>query len=233
MDYRFNGGGFVVKYIIMADGKSDRWQNYNSTPKHLIEINGEPILKRTVRLLKENGIENIIITSHDKRYNFAKRYEPQNNEYEIDRFYSCLPIWESEMVFLYGDVFYSEECIRKIINDTSKETTYFGRLTLGKKKYPEIFAIKVMNNKQFEEICKTIRESIIDGSLERGIGWETYKLYCGKDLYMSNDDLTRWVTETEQPNFININDETDDFDYPEDLDRWLEINETKYNNTLL
>ena len=29
-----------MKYIIMADGKGTRWQNYNDIPKHLIEIGG-------------------------------------------------------------------------------------------------------------------------------------------------------------------------------------------------
>ena len=51
-----------MKYIIMADVDGKRWNNYIGIPKHLIEINGEPILARTVRLLKENGIDDIVIT---------------------------------------------------------------------------------------------------------------------------------------------------------------------------
>ena len=34
----------------MADGEGKRWGNYLGIPKHLIEIDGEPIIKRTVRL---------------------------------------------------------------------------------------------------------------------------------------------------------------------------------------
>ena len=44
-----------MKYIIMADGKGTRWQNYNDIPKHFIEINGEKIIERTVRLLRDNS----------------------------------------------------------------------------------------------------------------------------------------------------------------------------------
>ena len=29
-----------MKYIIMADGKGTRWNNYHNIPKHLIEIGG-------------------------------------------------------------------------------------------------------------------------------------------------------------------------------------------------
>ena len=57
-----------MKYIIMAAGKGTRWNNYLGIPKHLIEINGETLLARTTRLLKENGIKNYIITSSDERY---------------------------------------------------------------------------------------------------------------------------------------------------------------------
>ena len=59
-------------------------------PKHLALVDGEPVLGRTVRLLGEvaPGSE-VIITSHDERYEFegAVRHEPENNVYEIDRFF--------------------------------------------------------------------------------------------------------------------------------------------------
>lgn len=42
-----------MKYIIMADGKGTRWGNYQDIPKHLIQIGGETLLGRTVRLLNE------------------------------------------------------------------------------------------------------------------------------------------------------------------------------------
>lgn len=42
-----------MKYIIMADGKGTRWNNFNNIPKHFIEIDGEKIIFRTVRLLNE------------------------------------------------------------------------------------------------------------------------------------------------------------------------------------
>ena len=91
-----------MKYIIMADGKGTRWQNYNDIPKHFIEINGETLLARTVRLLRQGdpGCE-VIITSHDPRYEVegARRYEPKNNHLEIDRFTEELI--EDNVCFLY------------------------------------------------------------------------------------------------------------------------------------
>ena len=78
-----------MKYIIMADGEGKRWKNYNGLPKHLIPVDGEPIIKRTIdqiRSIDDRG--DIIITSHNESYEFegAKRYEPESNHLEIDRF---------------------------------------------------------------------------------------------------------------------------------------------------
>jgi len=52
-----------MKYIIMADGKGTRWNNFNNIPKHFIEINGEKIIFRTVRLLNETGVEDSPISA--------------------------------------------------------------------------------------------------------------------------------------------------------------------------
>lgn len=77
-----------MNYIIMADGKGTRWNNYGDIPKHFIKVEGETLLARTVRLLHEYDPGcRVTITSHDPRYEVegAVRYEPKNNVLEIDR----------------------------------------------------------------------------------------------------------------------------------------------------
>ena len=89
-------------YIIMADGKGLRWNNYNDIPKHLITIDGESLLSRTVRLIKEREPEaEIVITSHNPQYEIdgARRYEPKNNVLEIDRF--TAELIDDNICFLY------------------------------------------------------------------------------------------------------------------------------------
>ena len=80
-----------MDYEIYNNGRQERkrWNYYNDIPKHLIEIDGETLLERTVRLLKKYHEEApVIITSHDKRYEVkgAIRHEPKSNVLEIDRF---------------------------------------------------------------------------------------------------------------------------------------------------
>ena len=72
-----------MKYVILSDGTSNSFK----TPRQLIEINGEPLICRTIRLLKENEIEDIIVTSHNKRFDNlgAIRYEPKFNDWDYDK----------------------------------------------------------------------------------------------------------------------------------------------------
>ena len=69
----------VMKYIILADSSVGF-----EMPRQLSVIKGEPLVQRTIRLLKQNGVKDILITSHDKRFDNlgATRYEPLNNDYD-------------------------------------------------------------------------------------------------------------------------------------------------------
>jgi len=42
----------VTRYVILADSNKP---DFKQTPRQLIEINGERLIERTIRLLKENG----------------------------------------------------------------------------------------------------------------------------------------------------------------------------------
>lgn len=207
-----------MRYIIMADGKGKRWGK--GTPKHLIEIKGETLLSRTVRLLKENNIVDIYITSHDPRYNIEEtiRYEPVNNVLEVDRFYSCREIWTDEVCFLYGDVYYTEEAMKTIVETETEDFEFFGRFGQRKefvKNNGEIFAIKVTNTKKFGNACLFVRVEEEKGNL-RGIGWDVYKTLLEipyKELYLKG-------------HFTQLNDKTEDFDTPEELEKWLNAKKT-------
>ncbi len=58
-----------MKVIIMCGGVYDNF----TTPKQLSVINGETLVERTIRLLKENGINDIYISSNDDRFS---KYAP-------------------------------------------------------------------------------------------------------------------------------------------------------------
>ena len=192
-----------MKYIIMADGKGTRWQNYNDIPKHFIEINGETLLGRTVRLLRQGdpGCEGII-TSHDPRYEVegARRYEPLNNHLEIDRFTEELI--EDNVCFLYGDTYYSEEAAAAIINTEAEDILFFGNQR-------SIVAVKVADGKLFKSHVDRVRQLFVEGKIEKCIGWQVYQSFMG--LPFDEKKI--------ESKYIVLEDGTEDYNSPEDFNR--------------
>ena len=192
-----------MKYIIMADGKGTRWNNYHNIPKHLIEIGGETLLARTVRLLRENDARaDIVITSHDPRYEGpgARRYEPQNNHLEIDRFTEELIA--DDVCFLYGDTFYSESVIQKIADTPAEKLLFFGNER-------SIVAIKVADGALFRQHVDRVRALFLAGKIEKCIGWQVYQSFEGLPF----------GEKTIAADYILIQDGTEDFNSPEDYNR--------------
>ena len=192
-----------MKYIIMADGEGTRWNNYHNIPKHLIEIDGETLLTRTVRLLRENDARaDIVITSHDPRYEVpgARRYEPQNNHLEIDRFTEELIA--DDVCFLYGDTFYSESVIQKIADTPAEKLLFFGNER-------SIVAIKVADGALFRQHVDRVRALFLAGKIEKCIGWQVYQSFEGLPF----------GEKTIAADYILIQDGTEDFNSPADYNR--------------
>ena len=188
-----------MKYVIMAAGKGTRWNNYLGVPKHLIEINGETLLARTTRLLKENGINDYIITSSDERYKQYGKIEPQrNNDCEVDRFQVMN---DKQICYLYGDVYYTEEAIKTIINTKADDILFFGS-------HVEIFAIKIINRDLFYEHKNKVKELYMSGKINRCIGWEVYRSL--HKIPFNEHKITN--------RYVYIEYGTDDIDYPEDYE---------------
>lgn len=188
-------------YIVMADGEGKRWNNYLGIPKHLIMINGETLLGRTTRLLQEHNID-YIITGSDERYKQYGEVIPQSHrDCEIDRFENTK---DKEICYLYGDVYYTDEALKTIINTPTDEILFFGS------DY-EIFAIKIKDKKLFIKHKNRVKKLYMRGKIDRCIGWEVYKS-------INNIPLNDYAI---TDRYYMINDDTDDIDYPEDYEKFI------------
>lgn len=191
-----------MKYVIMADGKGTRWNNYDNHSKHLCVINGETIIGRTVRLLKERDVQDIIITSHNPALEFegATRYEPLSNYEEIDRFtYEFL---NDEITFLYGDTYYSVDALNTIVDSTTDDILFFGTST-------SIVGIKIKNYQKFRKYIDYIKQNNIVGK-----GWTVYQLSNGLPLGSKEPSA----------NLVMVSEETIDIDSPEE---YIELKKIK------
>ena len=201
-----------MKYIIMCGGEYDEFE----TPKPLSVINGEMLVERTIRLLKENGIEDIAISSNNSIFDkYAPRIDHTNSYkvinkkiygYWLDAYY----LIDQPCVYLHGDVYYSENAIKQICNYKSDKNIFIGNEVAKNPEHknwgepfgwiinkPDIFRKGIELTKYLQDI----------GKCERGfaISWELYRVLNGLDInkqYILDDT------------YLSINDETIDIDTP-------------------
>lgn len=201
-----------MKYIIMCGGFYDTFE----TPKQLSIVNGETLVGRTIRLLKTNGITDIYISSNDTRFDkYAPRLEHNNSfsykdgivyGYWIDAYYPM----NDPCVYLHGDVYYSEDAIKKIINLNPSVNTFIGNEIARNpehKNWGEPFGWIVVDQEVFRKGIEDTKKLQDEGKLERGyaISWELYRVLNGLDPNKQyiNDDT-----------YLSISDETIDIDAP-------------------
>lgn len=206
-----------MKYIIMCGGTYDTFNQ----PKQLSIINGETLAGRTVRLLKENGIQEIYISSNDSRFDDLKvprlehtnSYRYENGKvkgYWLDAYY---PLNEP-CVYLHGDVYYSEDAIKKIVNCKPKVNTFIGNAVAKNKQHKnwgEPFGWIIVNQKEFREGIEETKKLQDEGKIKRGfaISWELYRLLNGLDIN---------IQDIKEETYLTINDETIDIDDPSEIE---------------
>lgn len=220
------------KIIIMAGGDGARWGNFLGVPKQLISVEGETLLMRAIRLCLKNGAkwDDIVVLaprelSKKDRWHFynaagmAPIVPAPLNSTGVDKFYNGLPLWDQEAIYLYGDVYFTEEAMATIYNTRPDPGSFlaFGRQHgNGRKEYGELFAYRSRNKPALTAALEHLRKINAIG------GWQLYRYRAGKDLHEHEVDQ----------HFVEINDMTDDFDSPEEYIAWIkEAQKTLWTNT--
>ena len=201
--------------IILCDSRN----KYFETPRQLIKINGEALVERTIRLLKENGVKDIIVTSHDERFDNlgATRYEPKNNDYNpfgkgywLNAF--PLELLTEPTIYLFGDVYYSEKAIKTILETPTDDVLFFCTYNNNDIKYikhhDEPLAYKVTDIELFKKHIDKVKEAKDKGLCCREpVTWELYRS-------IHNQELNVHIMTT---GYIAINDESCDIDAKNDI----------------
>lgn len=206
-----------MKYIIMAGGHYEKWP----VPKQMTEYKGEPIIGRTISLLREQGVEDIAISTdndifkqfgvpllkHDN--DFCVRGYNDSDGYWCDCFYPT----DEPTCYIMGDVIFSRAAIRKVVEYNGEGIMLFGSkppfARNYAKKWIEPFAFKVWDTDKLKRACIEVKRLDGEGKFNRvPIAWELWSVICGYDL-----------NKTDYKSYVAINDYTCDIDDPEDI--WL------------
>lgn len=195
-----------MRYIILCGSNHN---TINGTPRQLVEINGEILLERTIRLLRENGVDDIAITATDKRF---ERFGVPVIEYDSSgAWINCFYLTDEPVCYIFGDVFFSENAIKTIVETQTDKVEFFASSPPFSKFYPrqwaEPFAFKVTDTAYFKQCVETVKQYARDRLWRRdAIAWETWQV-------VKNTPINR----IDYGNYVAINDYTCDIDYESDI----------------
>lgn len=200
--------------IIMCGGYYENFKEH----KALTKINGERLVERTIRLLKENGIKDYYISSNDDRFkeygktlkhkNTYKQINGKEEGYWVDAYYPT----DKPCIYLHGDVYYSEDAIKKILNYNPIVNTMIGNqwaLNENHDKVGEPFGWIIVNQKKFRKAIEETKILQDEGKCDRmPVSWELYQVLNEHDVNGFDISIDT---------YLPIYDETVDIDYPEQI----------------
>lgn len=125
-------GGSVKRVVIMAQGRQERLSRLKH-PKHLLEVDGEAILARTIRLVRELRPEICPMVIGPQLFRSALTVEPYHlvtlrdpGFCILDGLAQVLPHYLEETVVLLGDVVYSRAFLADLISFGGVSLRFYG-----------------------------------------------------------------------------------------------------------
>ena len=210
-----------MKIFILADGNGKRWNNYLGVPKQLIKIDGETILHRICRLCHEQGInKNDLIIIGDFLDEYAINDRFPNCPLKRQLFLEIAKKYNEPFIILNGDCYYTDAIISDCISRIIPKWGHWCRLKANPrtgKKWGEGYIHKVTDINWWVNKLEEFNALCINGVINLTNDWTINRfLLWWQDIYTHREDL---------PNEYDIlwDDETDDFDFPEDIDTFIKF----------
>ena len=209
-----------MQIIIMCGGKYKEFEHHKAFSK----IRGEVLIDRTIRLLEENNVKDWYISTNDPEFDKYERILHHENNFEVENESNIKGYWvdayyptDKPTIYLHGDVYYTEDAMKRILNLNPNVNTLIGNEVARNKEHlnwGEPFGWIVVDQKSFRSAINKTKRLQDEHKLERGyaLSWEVYrvlyglnpnKMYILDDSYLSIDDATIDVDKPEQIDMIN------------------------------
>ena len=206
-----------LNVIVLANGGQTRFPA-SASPKQLLEVDGEPIVRRTVReFARRLACQVKVVTGNPAIIDALSRAQlpvviltPGPTPHALASLQAVRSDWGARTLCLFGDVYYTDAAIETIAS-CERELAFFGRRIQSKftgKGHGEIVAVA------WNRAHAAAMQRSLEYWRDRPLFWSVYRDFAG--LWDIEDNyLLR-----ETPLFIDIDDWTDDFDTPEEYARW-------------
>ncbi|MBQ2605750.1 MAG: hypothetical protein II585_02700, partial [Clostridiales bacterium] len=172
---------------------------------------------RTIRLLQENGVDDIAISATDPRFNYfgvpvlshENRFDVRA-DHTVDCWVSAFYPTSEPACYIMGDVVFSPRAIKTIVETPTDSIEFFASAKplppIYPKRWAEPFAFKVEDLRLFWESVVLAKKYDEQGLFKRQpVSWELWQVIKGTPL-----------NKIIYTNYKVINDYTCDVDTPED-----------------
>lgn len=159
--------------VILAAGRGTRLQPYTfDIPKGFMEVGEEKLIERSVRILKENGIKNVIIGTghlHEHYEKFAKEHGLKtflSPDYATTGSFHTL-IYGSELIggdflLLESDLLYHSDAISSLLRSDHRDVILCSGFTNSNDEvYVEIAGNKLVNLSKKKEELNSIDAELV------------------------------------------------------------------------
>ena len=111
------------KVVLLLAGEGKRLRPYTlDRPKCMVEIDGVSLISHQLRILRSEGLQDIVMVSGYKaemldQYNCKQKHNP--------RYFETNMVWtlfcakdelEGDVIVSYGDIIYSREILKSLLN---------------------------------------------------------------------------------------------------------------------
>ena len=118
----------MTKAIILAAGEGSRLRPYtNDRPKGMVEVNGKPILEHQFQILKQAGINEIIVVCGYLKDKITSAYvsliKVENERWDTTNMVAslyCAKEWLTDDVIIsYADIIYQQPVLEQLVKSDS------------------------------------------------------------------------------------------------------------------
>ena len=175
-----------TRFVIMAGGKEERWRNHLGCHKHLIQIAGETLIDRTIRLLREMCHEELYLIAKYPEYDRpgVRRISPM--DLENGAVVASQDFWSTDhrTTVLFGDTYFTESAMQQISRLEAKEPTFIGRRRGSRITgcpYQELFGFSLLpeNHAAVSSSIDHVKNAMNEGVIRMCAGWSVYRPSSG------------------------------------------------------
>lgn len=159
------------RIFIACAGSASRWGNYLGVPKQLVPIDGQPLLHRTVDLLRSRGAVDIFIVTDrsDLEVPGCRILHPEDSRWLVATLLSTRSGWSGRILLLLGDVWYSPAAMDQMVAFEG-ELRFFGRSTpneLTGRQHGEMFGVSFAEA-AIPRVTRCLEEAVFYASATQG-----------------------------------------------------------------